>query len=121
MLDTHAVVFLAENRVGVFGVAAKEAIRHAVLLLSPAVRLELAFLYEVGKLAVPPADLLGPLLTEGRIAEAQERFAEVVTAAAGLSWTRDPFDRLIAGHAQLLGLPLVSRDRLIAAHVATLW
>jgi PIN domain nuclease of toxin-antitoxin system len=34
-------------------------------------------------------------------------------AAVDLSWTRDPFDRLIAAHAVVAGAPLLTADRTI--------
>jgi PIN domain nuclease of toxin-antitoxin system len=39
--------------------------------------------------------------------------AELTKAAVGLPWTRDPFDRLIAAHAIVAGVPLVTADRTI--------
>jgi PIN domain nuclease of toxin-antitoxin system len=36
-----------------------------------------------------------------------------VQAAAGLTWTRDPFDRLIAAHAIVADAPLLTADRTI--------
>jgi PIN domain nuclease of toxin-antitoxin system len=43
--------------------------------------------------------------------------AELVQAATGLSWTRDPFDRLIAAHAILADAPLVTADKTIQANL----
>jgi PIN domain nuclease of toxin-antitoxin system len=42
---------------------------------------------------------------------------ELVQAAAGLSWTRDPFDRLIAAHAVVTEAPLLTADRTILEHL----
>lgn len=39
--------------------------------------------------------------------------AELTDTAIGLSWTRDPFDRLIAAHAIVADAPLVTADRTI--------
>jgi PIN domain nuclease of toxin-antitoxin system len=39
--------------------------------------------------------------------------ADLVRAAAPLSWTRDPFDRLIAAHAIVADAPLVTADQTI--------
>lgn len=39
--------------------------------------------------------------------------ADLVRAATPLSWTRDPFDRLIAAHAIVTGAPLVTADQAI--------
>ncbi|MBW8060344.1 MAG: type II toxin-antitoxin system VapC family toxin [Solirubrobacterales bacterium] len=35
----------------------------------------------------------------------------------GLSWTHDPFDRLIAAHAIVADAPLITADRTILAHL----
>lgn len=40
-------------------------------------------------------------------------FAEVAHTATGLTWTRDPFDRLIAAQAIVADAPLVTADRTI--------
>jgi PIN domain nuclease of toxin-antitoxin system len=39
--------------------------------------------------------------------------ADVVRAATPLTWTRDPFDRLIAAHAIVADAPLVTADHRI--------
>jgi PIN domain nuclease of toxin-antitoxin system len=44
---------------------------------------------------------------------ADAALSEVVQAAAGLTWTRDPFDRLIAAHAIVANAPLLTADRTI--------
>ncbi len=44
---------------------------------------------------------------------ADASLADVTQAAAPLSWTRDPFDRLIAAHAIVANAPLVTADRTI--------
>jgi PIN domain nuclease of toxin-antitoxin system len=44
-------------------------------------------------------------------------FAEVAAAAVDLTWTRDPFDRLIAAHAVVADAPLVTADRTILANL----
>jgi PIN domain nuclease of toxin-antitoxin system len=43
-------------------------------------------------------------------------FLQVVDAAVGASWTRDPFDRLIASQAMLRGAALLTRDRNLQTH-----
>jgi PIN domain nuclease of toxin-antitoxin system len=43
--------------------------------------------------------------------------AELVHAAIDLQWTRDPFDRLIAAHAIVADVPLVTADRTIREHL----
>ena len=77
--------------------------------------LELQFLYEVGRVNAPAADAVRTLKQALNVRIATDTFDSVVAAALTESWTRDPFDRLIVAHARMLGAPLLSRDRRIAA------
>jgi PIN domain nuclease of toxin-antitoxin system len=43
--------------------------------------------------------------------------AEVIEAATGVFWTRDPFDRLISAHAIIANTPLVTADGMIREHL----
>jgi PIN domain nuclease of toxin-antitoxin system len=40
-------------------------------------------------------------------------FADLIQRAVDLSWTRDPFDRMIAAHAIVADIPLVTADKTI--------
>jgi PIN domain nuclease of toxin-antitoxin system len=42
---------------------------------------------------------------------------DLFDAAVDLSWTRDPFDRLIVAHARLRGWRLATGDRVILAEL----
>ncbi|MBW8060733.1 MAG: type II toxin-antitoxin system VapC family toxin, partial [Solirubrobacterales bacterium] len=81
--------------------------------VSPLVTLELAFLHEVGKARDPLATMLAALRRDIGLEVADASTAELAQAAAGLSWTRDPFDRLIAAHAIVADAPLITADRTI--------
>jgi len=48
---------------------------------------------------------------------ADAALVELIRAAAPLSWTRDPFDRLIAAHALVADVPLVTADETILANL----
>jgi PIN domain nuclease of toxin-antitoxin system len=43
--------------------------------------------------------------------------AALAKAATDLSWTRDPFDRLIAAQAIVADSPLITADRTILEHL----
>ena len=49
---------------------------------------------------------------------ADASLAELVQAATDLSWTRDPFDRLIAAHAIVANAPLVTADETILGNLS---
>lgn len=117
ILDTHAAVFLWEGRVEVFGAASREVLETHELLISPITRLELAYLREIGRLSVEPDQILGGLEADARVALTVDDLAAVVTRALDLTWTRDPFDRLIVATARLHKAKLVTRDRNIREHV----
>jgi PIN domain nuclease of toxin-antitoxin system len=61
----------------------------------------------------PPSAPLSALGRTLGLEVADTSLAEVTQAAAPLSWTRDPFDRLIAAHAIVANSPLVTADKSI--------
>jgi len=116
LLDTHAAVAFWENRPGAFGPESQGLIERATLLCSPVALLELGYLFEVGKLNVAPLRIWGDLLGRLEVQPADCPILDLAMAAIDLSWTRDPFDRLIVATAAILGTRLITRDRLIRAH-----
>jgi PIN domain nuclease of toxin-antitoxin system len=117
-LDTHVVLWLAEGRVdllppGLRGLLAGGRTRP---LVSPMVRLELTYLYEVGRIVAPAAEILEALRVDIDLGPAESPFERVAAIACAQSWTRDPFDRLIVAHAVADDLPLYSRDAVILAN-----
>ena len=81
--------------------------------ISPVVELELTYLYEVGRVSEPASAPLTALRRSIGLEIAEAPTSELVQAALGLSWARDPFDRLIAAHAIVANAPLVTADRAI--------
>jgi PIN domain nuclease of toxin-antitoxin system len=113
-LDTHVVVWLVGGQAERLGDEARALIDGADLVISPAVVLELQYLYEIGRVSAPALTALSILQQALDVRVAQDSFEHVVIAALGEDWTRDLFDRLIVAHARVLGAPLISRDRRIA-------
>jgi PIN domain nuclease of toxin-antitoxin system len=81
--------------------------------VSPIVELELTYLYEVGRVTEPASAPIGALRKSIGLGVADISVATLAQAAAGLSWTRDPFDRLIAAQAVATGAPLLTADETI--------
>lgn len=115
-LDTHAVVFLWEAERERFGTAALELLDRSALFVSPIVRLELALLHEIGRIAPRADEVLGALASEVGLAESDDRLAEIVRESLRYPWTRDPFDRVLVATAALHRAPLITRDDRIRAH-----
>lgn len=121
-LDTHALVYLFDGQIQRFGIKSRKLLETADLFYSPAARLELAFLSQIGRLACSADDLLGRLAIEAGLVESQDYFGAIVKHAMNLPWTRDPFDLLIVANALLHGSPLLTRDRRIQANCkAAIW
>ena len=116
-LDTHVVAWLYAGQMGRFPEAVRAKLEAEALVISPMVRLELQYLMEIGRLTVGGQAICDDLHHRIGLRFAPESFEEVTHAALGLTWTRDPFDRLIAAHALVAGAPLMTRDATILAEV----
>jgi PIN domain nuclease of toxin-antitoxin system len=85
--------------------------------VSPLVELELTYLHEVGRVTEPAA---APLAALGRaigLRVADVPLSAVARAATEVSWTWDPFDRMIAAQAIVADVPLITADRAILEHL----
>ncbi len=84
---------------------------------SPLVELELSYMHEIGRARDPAPMMLAALRQSIDLEIADISLAELTRAAAGLTWTRDPFDRMIAAQAIVADVPLVTADRTILANL----
>lgn len=78
---------------------AKKLINENDCLISPIVKLELQYLYEIGRITAEPDDIVKDLSKHIGLKVCDKDFAEVVDVACTITWTRDPFDRLIVANA----------------------
>lgn len=115
-LDTHAAIFLWQRSLQLFAARGTALLEEAALYLSPVVRLEMALLEETGKLAVSPDTILGGLAAEFGVLFSVDAMEAVVGHAVALTWTRDPFDRLLVATAELHKAPFITRDERIRRH-----
>lgn len=109
-LDTHVAVWLAAGDVDRLSPTARGLLEVDPIVVSPIVELEVTYLHEIGRLGfdgVSLLDLLAPL--GARRSDAP--FDHVVGVAHGLTWTRDPFDRLLVADAIASADVLVTRDQ----------
>jgi PIN domain nuclease of toxin-antitoxin system len=112
-LDTHVVVWLFAGDVGRLSPRAKDLIESHRVSISPMVELELTYLFEIGRLALPGAVICADLQDRIGLSLSDTSMSAAVHAASGLSWTRDPFDRLIVGDALATNTSLLTKDNLI--------
>lgn len=121
-LDTHVAAWLFAGDVTRLSAAARAAIDTADLLVSPAVELELQYLYETKRVADPAGKVVEDLRHRLGVRLCDLPFHDVVRRAVTLSWTRDPFDRLIVAQAAVRNTMLVTKDRTLRKRYgASLW
>lgn len=112
-LDTHVLVWLYTHRAERLPPVVRLLLETEALGLSPMVELELTLLHDIGRLTSSAEDVLEALSSALPITVSSTRFSLVVHEAARLTWTRDPFDRLICGQASADRARLVTADGLI--------
>jgi len=115
-LDTHVVVWLYAGMVERFPPSVRGRLEGDIVI-SPVVELELQYLSEVGRTSDPADVVISDLRQRIGLETADASLATVVEVARSLSWTRDPFDRLIAAQAMSDGLPLLTADETLLAHL----
>lgn len=86
--------------------------------VSPLVELELSYLHEIGRARDSAPTMLAALRQSIGLEIADVSLVELTDVATGLTWTRDPFDRLIAAQAVVANAPLVTADRNILANLS---
>ncbi|MEW6269152.1 MAG: PIN domain-containing protein [Thermodesulfobacteriota bacterium] len=112
-LDTHVVAWLYLGDAKRLSPRARQSIEQNELLVSPMVLLELDFLKETGRLRVSGGAIFDDLRRRIGLEVCDLGFGAIIAAACDLDWTRDPFDRVIVGHAAASGRPLLTKDRSI--------
>jgi len=115
-LDTHIVCWLHEGRSEWLTPASLRTIESGLLQVSPVVQLDLTHLHEIGRISREGSYVLDALAKDIGLSVADVSLAQVMKIAGALTWTRDPFDRMIVAHAMVAGAGLVSKDHLIRKH-----
>jgi PIN domain nuclease of toxin-antitoxin system len=112
LLDTHAAIWIAQgHRRG------RALERLPRIFLSPASLLEIQFLIEAGRLRLRPGQSIAMLIADERWRVDEPPSVEWFETASELSWTRDPFDRLLCGHARLRRWKLATADAVILSNL----
>jgi PIN domain nuclease of toxin-antitoxin system len=121
-LDTHVAAWLFAGDVDRLSAAARATIQNDDLLVSPAVVLELQYLYETKRVTDAAESVIEDLRHRLSVRECDLPFSDVTRRALRLSWTRDPFDRLIVAQAALRDAKLVTKDRALRKrYAASVW
>lgn len=110
-LDTHVVVWLYEGDLKKFPKKTIAVLENESLFISPAVKLELQFLYEIKRIKEKPEKILNYLNHKIGLVTCSLAFIPIIDKAYEINWTRDPFDRLIIAQAAHQNASLITKDK----------
>lgn len=114
ILDTHFVIWIVT---GADRPASYPWLdRYRPWGVSPISLLEIQFLAEIGRIQVQNPQFTEALAEDSRFVIDEIPLVPLIRRALELTWTRDPFDRLIAAHSSVRRLPLCTTDRTIRTH-----
>lgn len=65
------------------------------------IRLELQYLYEIGRLGSSPNQIIEYLANQANLRICQKDFSLIIQQAMQITWTLDVFDRLIVANAMV--------------------
>ena len=116
-LDTHVVLWLYLRKGEGLSERARRLIEYEPeILISPIVLLEVDYLHEIGRTTLGSAPVFEYLKEQIGLQACKKSFIDVIQTASQLSWTRDPFDRVITAQAAIERNRLVTKDRIILEH-----
>jgi len=113
LLDTHFLLWIALDVPRVDAFPWLE--RYQPWGVSPVSFLELQFLTEVGRLEAKTGEFAAAVSQDSRFVVDEVPLVSLIDRAIPLSWTRDPFDRLLAAHSEARRAPLCTLDRRLRA------
>ena len=118
LLDTHFLLWII---VGAARLAEFPWLdRYAPWGVSPLSFLEVKYLGEVGRLDVKIEEFTTAVMHDPRFLVDEVPLLSLIQQALPLSWTRDPFDRLLVAHSAARRTPLCTVDADIRRHHAYL-
>ncbi|MEZ4593520.1 MAG: PIN domain-containing protein [Chloroflexota bacterium] len=121
-LDTHVVVWLYAGQLERFSDEVQTLLNEHDLRICPIVQLELQYLHEIERIKVDAQTILTDLGARIGLQVCDKTFQAVVAEAGNVSWTRDPFDRLIVANASLNNDILISKDQnILNNYLHTKW
>lgn len=115
-LDTHVVIWLHAKLLDKLSSDAIQQIEDNEILITQMVRLEMQYLFEIGRIKVTPEAIIKDLNKTIGLKISQMKVEQVFDHAIDYQWTRDVFDRLITAEAEAMGVTLVTKDKKILAN-----
>jgi PIN domain nuclease of toxin-antitoxin system len=113
LLDTHFLLWIALDVPRIDAFPWLE--RYRPWGVSPVSFLEVQFLAEVGRLEAQTTEFAAAIGQDPRFVVDEVSLVSLIDQAIPMSWTRDPFDRLLAAHSEARRSPLCTLDRRMRA------
>jgi len=113
LLDTHFVVWIVTKADRLTSFSWIE--RYRPWGVSPVTLLEIQFLAEIGRIELQNPQFTDALSRDSRFLIDEVPLVPLIRKAMELTWTRDPFDRMITAHSATRRIPLCTTDRTIRA------
>ncbi len=112
-LDTHVLAYLYQGDFSLLSKPAIQAIETQPCFISGFAVLELSYLFEIGRIKYPSMTIIKYLSNYLDLKMCTLQANTIALKALELTWTRDPFDRLIVANAACEDKALVTKDHLI--------
>jgi PIN domain nuclease of toxin-antitoxin system len=109
-LDTHIVAWLYAGLTEKLTERARKAIEDSEIYIGQMVRLELQYLYEIGRLKERPGKIINYLSRAINLQTSNMSLQEIMDRALSISWTRDVFDRILAAEAAATECGFITAD-----------
>ena len=113
-LDTHVVLWLYLSKGAGLSNSARQLIEYEpAIYISPIILLEMDYLHEIGRTRIGSEQVFNYLHQKIDLQLCKKSFVDVARKASNLSWTRDPFDRIITAQSAIDRNTLVTKDKMI--------
>ncbi|MBF0532683.1 MAG: PIN domain nuclease [Candidatus Omnitrophica bacterium] len=112
-LDTHTAIWLGMKELHRLPAKVIQRINVSTPMISPLVILEMQYIAETKKIEITPWEIIENLQAALGLEICKDPYEWVIRESLNLSWTRDPFDRLIVANSSLAQVPLLTKDRVI--------
>jgi len=96
---------------------AKKAIEANELLISPLVKLELQYFFEIGRITVKPDTIIKNLFAAIGLTVSETPLQQVIEEALKINWTRDVFDRMLSAETMVTGGGFITADEKIKSNL----
>jgi PIN domain nuclease of toxin-antitoxin system len=87
------------------------------LLISPIVKLELQYLFEIGRITVKSDTIVRNLFAAIGLTVSETPLQQIIEEALKFSWIRDAFDRWLSAEAVVVGTGFITADETIQSNL----